>query len=113
MFGDGYFGRPLENNAIITVRYIITEGKAGNGPSQFNFQGNFVDEKNLRVIPTDTINVTTTQKAMNGGDIENVSSIKYFAPRLYASNLERLQRGIMKQSFNRFTQHRICSGCWW
>ena len=85
LFGDGYFGRPLENNAIITVRYIITEGKAGNGPSQFNFQGNFVDEKNLRVIPTDTINVTTTQKAMNGGDIENVSSIKYFAPRLYAA----------------------------
>ena len=50
LFGDGYFGRPLENNAIITVRYIITEGKAGNGPSQFDFQGNFVDE-NLRVIP--------------------------------------------------------------
>ena len=85
LFGDGYFGRPLENNAIVTVRYIITEGKAGNGPSEFNFQGNFVDEENKRVIPSDTINVTTTQRAMNGGDIENVSSIKYFAPRLYAA----------------------------
>ena len=85
LFGDGYFGRPLENNAIITVRYIITEGKAGNGASEFDFQGNFVDEKNNRVIPSDTINVTTTQRAMNGGDIENVSSIKYFAPRLYAA----------------------------
>ena len=85
MFGDGYFGRPLENNAIVTVRYIITEGKAGNGPSEFDFQGNFVDESNIRVIPTDTISVTTTQRAMNGGDIENVSSIKYFAPRLYAA----------------------------
>ena len=85
LFGDGYFGRPLENNAIVTVRYIITEGKAGNGPSEFDFQGNFVDESNIRVIPTDTISVTTTQRAMNGGDIENVSSIKYFAPRLYAA----------------------------
>ena len=85
LFGDGYFGRPLENNAIITVRYIITEGKAGNGASEFDFQGNFVDEESKRVIPSDTINVTTTQRAMNGGDIENVSSIKYFAPRLYAA----------------------------
>jgi hypothetical protein len=91
LFGDGYFGRPLENNAIITVRYIITEGKAGNGPSQFNFQGNFVETETTqsnqpkRLIPDDTINVTTIQKAINGGDIENVSSIKYFAPRLYAA----------------------------
>ena len=85
LFGDGYFGRPLENNAIITVRYIITEGKAGNGASEFDFQGNFVDEANKRVIPSDTINITTTQRAMNGGDIENVASIKYFAPRLYAA----------------------------
>ena len=85
LFGDGYFGRPLENNAIITVRYIITEGKAGNGASEFDFQGNFVDEANKRVIPSDTISVTTTQRAMNGGDIENVASIKYFAPRLYAA----------------------------
>ena len=85
LFGDGYFGRPLENNAIVTVRYIITEGKAGNGPSEFDFQGNFVDEANIRVIPSDTISVTTIQRAMNGGEIENVSSIKYFAPRLYAA----------------------------
>jgi len=85
LFGDGYFGRPLENNAIVTVRYIITEGKAGNGPSEFDFQGNFIDGENKRVIPSDIINVTTTQRAINGGDIENVSSIKYFAPRLYAA----------------------------
>ena len=85
LFGDGYFGRPLENNAVVTVRYIITEGKAGNGPSTFDFQGNFIDESGVRVIPNDTINITTIQKAINGGDIENVSSIKYFAPRLYAA----------------------------
>ena len=45
----------------------------------------FVDDANIRVIPSDTINVTTIQRAMNGGEIENVSSIKYFAPRLYAA----------------------------
>ena len=85
LFGDGYFGRPLENNAVITIRYIVTDGKAGNGAARFDFQGNFVDDSNIRVVPTDTITVNTVQKASNGGDIENVSSIKYFAPRLYSA----------------------------
>tara|TARA_R100000005_G_scaffold16279_1_gene6798 strand:- start:318 stop:2219 length:1902 start_codon:yes stop_codon:yes gene_type:complete len=85
LFGDGYFGRPLENNAVITVRYIVTDGKAGNGAARFDFQGNFVDDSNIRVVPSDTITVNTVQKASNGGDIENVSSIKYFAPRLYSA----------------------------
>ena len=26
LFGDGYFGRELENNAVITIRYIVTDG---------------------------------------------------------------------------------------
>ena len=85
LFGDGYFGKPLENNAVITVRYIITDGEAGNGPSVFDFQGNFIDEAGIRVIPTASVPITTIQKSMNGGEIENVSSIKYFAPRLYSA----------------------------
>ena len=85
LFGDGYFGKELENNAIITVRYIITDGASGNGPALFDFQGNFVDENGIRLIPTASVPVTTVQRAMNGGEIENVSSIKYFAPRLYSA----------------------------
>ena len=85
LFGDGYFGKEVENNAVISVRYIITDGQSGNGPSVFDFQGNFVDQSNVRVIPTASVPVTTVQKAQNGGEIENVSSIKYFAPRLYSA----------------------------
>ena len=85
LFGDGYFGRELENNAVITVRYIVTDGEAGNGPSSFDFQGNFVDESDVRLIPSATVPITTIQKASNGGAIESVSSIKYFAPRLYSA----------------------------
>lgn len=85
LFGDGYFGKEVENNAVISVRYIVTDGESGNGPSVFDFQGNFVDQSNVRVIPTASVPVTTVQKAQNGGEIENVSSIKYFAPRLYSA----------------------------
>ena len=31
LFGDGLFGRKLENNSIITARYIVTDGETGNG----------------------------------------------------------------------------------
>ena len=85
MFGDGYFGKELETGNIITVRYIVTDGSAGNGPALFDFQGNFTDDKNIRVIPTASVNVNTVQKASNGGSVEDVRSIKYFAPRLYSA----------------------------
>ena len=85
MFGDGYFGKELETGNIITVRYIVTDGAAGNGPAVFDFQGNFSDEKNIRVIPTASVSVNTVQKASNGGSVEGVKSIKYFAPRLYSA----------------------------
>ena len=85
MFGDGYFGKELETGNIITVRYIVTDGSAGNGPALFDFQGNFTDDNNIRVIPTASVSVNTVQKASNGGSVEDVNSIKYFAPRLYSA----------------------------
>ena len=85
LFGDGYFGKKLETGQIITVSYIITDGSLGNGPSVFDFQGNLVDENGIRLIPTGSITINTVQKAINGGEIENISSVKYFAPRLYSA----------------------------
>ena len=85
LFGDGYFGKKLENGEIVTVRYLVTDGENGNGPSRFDFQGTFVNESGVPVIPTGSVTVNTVQKAQNGGEIEDVSSIKYFAPRLYSA----------------------------
>ena len=85
LFGDGYFGKKLENGAVITVTYIITDGIEGNGASNFSFSGRFLDSLNNVVVPTNTVSITTKINASNGGDIESVDSIKYFAPRLYSS----------------------------
>jgi hypothetical protein len=85
LFGDGYFGKKLDNGAVITVSYIVTDGKEGNGASNFSFSGRFLDANNAVVIPTNAITVTTVSSSANGGDIEPVDSIKYFAPRLYSS----------------------------
>jgi len=85
LFGDGYFGKKLENGTVITATYIITDGKAGNGSSVFSYSGRVLDSDNNPVVPTNNITITTNQSAANGGDIESVDSIKYFAPRIYAS----------------------------
>jgi hypothetical protein len=85
LFGDGYFGKKLDNGTVITSSYIVTDGKEGNGASNFSFSGRFLDANNAIVIPTNAITVTTVSSSANGGDIEPVDSIKYFAPRLYSS----------------------------
>ena len=85
LFGDGYFGKKLEDGAVITVSYIITDGKDGNGASNFSFSGRVVDSLNNVVPPTNNITITTVSNAANGGDIESIDSIKYFAPRIYSS----------------------------
>ena len=85
LFGDGYFGRPLENGQRVLVEYIITDGEAGNGPSVFDFQGSLLNQNAIRLVPDGSVSVTTVQGAINGGEVESTSSIKYFAPRLYSA----------------------------
>ena len=85
LFGDGIFGRKPENGAVITVQYIVTSGSEGNGPSNFNFAGNFLGDNGQVITPSTIPTINTISAAANGGDIESVDSIKYFAPRLYSS----------------------------
>ena len=85
LFGDGLFGKKLESNSIITARYIVTDGETGNGPSNFSFQGSFTKSDNTLFTPSDNITITTVSNASNGAEVEDVSSIKYFAPRLYSA----------------------------
>ena len=85
LFGDGIFGRKPDNGAVITVQYVVTSGSEGNGPSSFNFAGSFLGDNGQVITPSFTPTINTISAASNGGDIESVDSIKYFAPRLYSS----------------------------
>ena len=85
LFGDGIFGRKPDNGAVITVQYVVTSGSEGNGPSSFNFAGSFIGDNGQIITPSFTPTINTISAASNGGDIESVDSIKYFAPRLYSS----------------------------
>tara|TARA_B100000614_G_scaffold192380_1_gene173497 strand:+ start:1160 stop:3094 length:1935 start_codon:yes stop_codon:yes gene_type:complete len=85
LFGDGIFGKKLENDAIITITYIVTDGVEGNGSSFFSYAGSVASSSNQIQLPTSSPTITTISSASNGGNIESIDSIKYFAPRLYSS----------------------------
>jgi len=85
LFGDGIFGRKIENGKTIDVSYIITDGKDGNGPERFSFTGTITNDNNALVSLNSTPTINKINAASNGSDIESIDSIKYFAPRLYSS----------------------------
>ena len=85
LFGDGVFGKKIENEAVINVSYIVTDGVDGNGPSSFSYAGSVVSSSNQIQLPSITPIINTISSASNGGNIESIDSIKYFAPRLYSS----------------------------
>tara|TARA_R110000868_G_scaffold45191_4_gene150201 strand:- start:10172 stop:11950 length:1779 start_codon:yes stop_codon:yes gene_type:complete len=84
LFGDGIIGKKLENNAVITVNYIVTDGEEGNGASSFSFAGSIRNAEGA-TINIGSVSIITNQSSQNGSDIESVDSVKYFAPRIYSS----------------------------
>jgi hypothetical protein len=84
-FGDGIFGKKLDNGAVITTGYIISNGISGNGANNFSYAGSLTDSLSNPVIPLGAVTITTSASASNGADIESIDSIKYFSPRVYSS----------------------------
>ena len=84
LFGDGIFGKKLENGTEITVTYIVTDGELGNGAENFSFAGTFINSLN-NPVTVQSASLTTITKSTSGTDIEPIESVKYFAPRLYAA----------------------------
>ena len=86
-FGDGIFGKSLEEGNFITIDYITCNGDSANGINSFTFSGNLAYTRNAITYPvTSGISLLSTGLPSSGGEeIEAVESIKKFAPRIYAS----------------------------
>ena len=85
LFGDGFFGTKLGDGDIIEISYIITEGKEGNDGKFFSYSADAVDDAGNPLAASVTPIINTIQNAKGGGDIEDIESIKYIAPRVYSS----------------------------
>ena len=84
IFGDDVFGKRPTTGSSVFVSYITTAGKNGNGCANFNFSG-ILEDNNSNRITSGISPITTVQSSENGDDIEKMDSIKYLAPRVYAS----------------------------
>ena len=86
-FGDGVFGRKLEEGNFITVDYLVSNGDSANGINSFTFSGKLVYTRNgQEYTVTSGISLITPQGMATGGEtIEGVESVKKFAPRIYST----------------------------
>jgi len=85
IFGDNVIGKKLSNNNFIDVTYIVTDGRDGNGASEFSFVGNITNQDGAAIDASLVSLITTDEKSRDGDEIESISSIKYYAPRIYSS----------------------------
>ena len=85
-FGDGVLGKKLEDNNVVEMSYIVTNGTATNGAKTFTFNGLMEDENGTTVtLPFSISSINTTSVASGGADIETIDKIKYNAPKFYNS----------------------------
>ena len=84
LFGDNILGKKPPHQSTVVISYIITNGKSADGSSNFTFSGSLKDNNSTNITSGISL-ITTTSSSQNGDDIESVDSIKYLAPRIYAS----------------------------
>jgi len=85
-FGDGVLGKKLEDNQVVELSAVVTNGNVTNGASTFRFNGTIVNESNSLIqIPYNVTELTVIQNALGGADIESIDNIKYNAPKFYGS----------------------------
>lgn len=84
VFGDGLFGKKLQDGAKIFVSYLVTNGKLANGiRTNYAFIGRIFDSFGTR-IEEDPI-LTILDISAGGADLESVPSIKFRAPKAYTT----------------------------
>jgi hypothetical protein len=84
LFGDGVFGKKLESGNVVSAEYIKTDGKSGNGASEFRFLGALEDQDGASILTFES-QIFTANPSEGGDDIESVESVRYYAPRMYSS----------------------------
>ena len=84
MFGDGIFGKKIEEPNFVEVSYIVSNGSEANGLGNFSYSGRLVGNDGQSV--TSGVSLVFTNSPSSGGSaIESIESIKKYAPQIYAS----------------------------
>ena len=86
-FGDGIFGKKLDDQNYITVSYLTCNGDSGNGYSQFAFNGRITYVRDgFEHIVSEGISFVTPEYTSRGGSaIEAVEAVRKYAPKVYST----------------------------
>ena len=76
-FGDGVLGHALDNGNVVTLDYFVSSLDAPNSAFNFTYGGTS--------LLGSTLSVTTLSRASGGAASEDINSIKFNAPRMYAA----------------------------
>ena len=76
-FGDGVLGKAIADGNIVIMDYINTNRAEANGATTFTLNGT--------IGGFSTATITTISNASGGAEPENITSIKYNAPRDYSA----------------------------
>jgi len=95
IFGDGVFGKALEDGNIVEMTYIVTNGSDGNGINSFTFAGSVSYVRNsVEIFVTNGISLISSALPSSGGEsIESIDSIRKYAPQLYTTQNRALSAG--------------------
>ena len=103
-FGDGVTGRKPNNNNIVTVDYIFTEGEESNGANIFTVVDTISGFSN--------ITLTTVAPAAGGAEAETKESIRFNAPLTFTSQ----NRAVTSDDYRAIIQREFTNissiSCW-
>ena len=85
IFGDGVFGKSLEEPNFIEVTYLVTNGADGNGQQDLKFSGKLTTSRDAVAVNSGISLITVNTPSFSGDDIESIESIKKYAPQIYSS----------------------------
>lgn len=91
-FGDGILGKKLSSGNIVRIEYLISSGTAANVSR--TIQQSF--SVAAPIGGSTDISISVVSNSTGGGDKENISSLKFNAPRYYSSK----NRAVTKHDYD-------------
>ena len=87
IFGDGIFGRGLEDGNAVEISYLVCSGSSANRLNGFDFSGRLVYLENAieKPITAGVSLITSIESSSGGSAIESVTSVKKYAPQVYGT----------------------------
>jgi hypothetical protein len=93
IFGDGYFGRIPLNGSTVSVNYRTASGIISDGITSFSLSDDLSLSNPKSIQP---LSIVVNEKSSSGGDQETLESIKYSAPRYFATQ----QRAVASDDYS-------------